>query len=68
MKEMALVTAVNVIAALLMLIPYLAVAFFPEFAATRVRAMPIWARLVCPAALAIPYLLVACGADVFRWG
>src|SRR5271166_4335120 len=65
---MALITPVNVIAALLTLVPYLAVAFFPDFAAARVRAMPIWARLACPAALAIPYLLVGCGTGVFRWG
>lgn len=65
---MALVTPVNVIAALLTLIPYLAVAFFPDSAVVRVRALPIWARLVCPAALSIPFLLVACGAGVFRWG
>ena len=25
-------------------------------------------RFACPAALGIPYLLVACGAGVFRWG
>jgi hypothetical protein len=68
MEEMALVTPVNVIAALLTLIPYLAVAFFPDSAVVRVRALPIWARLVCPAALSIPFLLVACGAGVFRWG
>jgi membrane protease YdiL (CAAX protease family) len=68
MKEMALITPANVIAALLTLVPYLVVAFFSDFAAARVRALPIWARLVCPAALAIPYLLVACGAGAFRWG
>jgi membrane protease YdiL (CAAX protease family) len=66
--EMALITPVNVIAALLTLVPYLAVAFFPDFAAARVRALPIWARLACPAALSIPYLLVASGAGMFRWG
>jgi membrane protease YdiL (CAAX protease family) len=68
MKEMALVTPANVIAALLTLVPYLAVAFFPDFAAARVRAFPVWTRFVCPAALSIPYLLVACGAGAFRWG
>jgi hypothetical protein len=68
MEEMALITPMNVVAALLTLVPYLAVAFFPDFAAARVRALPIWARFVCPAALSIPYLLVACGAGVFRWG
>jgi len=44
------------------------VAFFPDFAAARVRAFPVWTRFVCPAALSIPYLLVACGAGAFRWG
>jgi hypothetical protein len=68
MKAMAFVTLVNVIAALLTLVPYLVVAFFPDFAAARVRALPNWARVVVPAALSIPYLLVACGADVFHWG
>ena len=66
--EMALITPVNVIAALLTLVPYLAVAFFPDSAAARVRALPNWARLACPAALSIPYLLVASGAGMFRWG
>lgn len=65
---MALITPFNVIAALLILVPYLAVAFFPDAAAARVRALAIWVRLACPAALSIPYLLVACGAGVFRWG
>ena len=65
---MALVTPLNLIAALLALIPYLAVAFFPQLAAERVRAFPAWIRFAWPAALAIPYLLVACGAGVFGWG
>jgi membrane protease YdiL (CAAX protease family) len=65
---MALVTPLNLIAALLALVPYLAVAFFPQLAAERVRALPAWARFACPAALAIPYLLVALGAGGFRWG
>ncbi len=68
MEAMALVSPVNVIAALLTLFPYLAVAFFPDFAAARVRAWPNWARFAGPATLSIPYLLVACGAGVFGWG
>src|ERR1700677_2101540 len=68
MEKMALVTPVNVVAALLTLIPYLAVAFFPDAGTARVRVLPIWARIASPAALAIPYLMVACGAGVFRWG
>ncbi len=65
---MALITPVNVIAALLTLVPYLAVAFFSGSAAARVRAWPTLVRFACPAALCIPYLLVAFGAGVFRWG
>jgi len=68
MDEMALVTPLNLIAALLALIPYLAVAFFPQLAAERVRAFPAWMQFAWPAALAIPYLLVASGAGVFGWG
>ncbi len=65
---MRLVTPANLIAALLTLVPYLVAAFFPRAVATRVRTLPIWALLVCPAALCVPYALVACGAGVFRWG
>ena len=65
---MAFVTPANVIDALLTLIPYLAVAFFPDGVAARVPGWPIWSRFACPAALAIPYVLVACAAGVFRWG
>ena len=65
---MVLVTPANVVAALLTLVPYLAVAFFPGALAARVRALPIWARFVCPAVLCVPYVLVACGAGIFRWG
>ena len=65
---MQLVTPANLAAALLTLIPYLAVAFFPSAAAARVRALPMWAQLASPAALCIPYLLVACGAGIFHWG
>jgi hypothetical protein len=68
MDEMALVTPLNLIAALLALIPYLAVAFFPQLAAERVRAFPAWMQFAWPAALAIPYMLVASGAGVFGWG
>ncbi len=65
---MALITPVNVIAALLTLVPYLVVAFFSRSAAACVRAWPTWVRFACPVVLCIPYLLVACGAGVFRWG
>ena len=61
-------TPPNLIAALFTLIPFLAVAFFPQATAARVRRLPVWARLLCPAALCVPYILAACGGGVFRWG
>jgi hypothetical protein len=30
--------------------------------------LPVWAQLVSPAALCLPYVLVAYGGGVFRWG
>jgi membrane protease YdiL (CAAX protease family) len=68
MEAMALVTPLNLIAAVLTLAPYLAVAFSPSSSAARVHSWPVWTRIAVPAAFAIPYVLVACGAGVFRWG
>lgn len=68
MMKMALLTPANVAAALIALVAYLGVAFFPGAMAARVRAWPVWARMAWPAGLAIPYVLVAWGAGVFRWG
>jgi membrane protease YdiL (CAAX protease family) len=62
------VTPANIIAALLTLIPYLAVAFFPHTSAERVRALPSWALLSLPAALAIPYIIVASATGAFSAG
>lgn len=62
------ITIPNFAAALLTLLPYLAIAFFPRSAAAPVRAMPPWARLLCPAALCVPYALVTWPAGLFRWG
>jgi hypothetical protein len=67
MDGMALVTPVNLIAALVALVPYLAVAFFPEAVEKRTGALPLPARIWAPAMLCLPYLLVAWGAGVFRW-
>jgi len=62
-----LLTPLNDTAALFLLIPYLAVAFFPHVAGERARALPTWLRLTAPALLSIPYILVAFGSHVFRW-
>jgi uncharacterized protein len=66
MDWMHLFNPANIAAAALTLCPYLLVALFPQ-GVVRVRALPIWAQLLCPATLSIPYLLVACGAGIFRW-
>src|SRR5208337_4065629 len=63
---MHLFTPANLIASLLTLLPFLAVAFFPQAIAARVRILPVWAQLATPFVLCIPYVLVACGAGVFR--
>lgn len=63
----ALITPANLIAALLTLIPFLAVAFFPAAMASRVRALPVWAKIGLPALLCISYILVTNAAGDFRW-
>jgi membrane protease YdiL (CAAX protease family) len=63
-----MITPANSIAALLALVPFLAAAFFPQWAAGRARSLPLWAQLASPAVLCMPYLLVAVGGGIFRWG
>jgi membrane protease YdiL (CAAX protease family) len=63
-----LITAPNLVAALLTLIPYLAAAFFPSAACARIRKLPLSAQLACPSLLSIPYVLVTCAAGDFRLG
>ncbi|MGP8252275.1 MAG: type II CAAX prenyl endopeptidase Rce1 family protein [Terracidiphilus sp.] len=65
---MEFVTPLNVAAAAIALAPCLGVAFFGPAIRTRVRALPIWARIAAPALLSIPYALVAWGAGKFNWG
>jgi hypothetical protein len=66
-EALQFITAANVTAALLTLIPFLAVAFFPERSVKCVNALPLAAKLLTPALLCIPYLLVAAAAGVFHW-
>jgi CAAX protease family protein len=63
-----MITPANLLAALLTLLPFLAAAFFPTRISGCARALPRAARLLFPALLAIPYLLVACSAGTFQWG
>jgi membrane protease YdiL (CAAX protease family) len=68
MEVAAMITPANLIAALLTLAPFLVAAFFPRWATGRVRSLPMWAQLLSPAALCVPYLLVAIASGIFRWG
>lgn len=61
------ITAANVTAAVLVLAPYLSAAFFPNRASGLVRRLPLGPRVLLPALLSVPYLLVTCSAGEFRW-
>jgi len=63
-----MITPSNILAALLTLVPLLGTAFFPKEVAGRVSRLRLSLRLLCPAALCIPYVLVAGSAGLFRWG
>jgi hypothetical protein len=55
------------IAAVLTLAPLVAAAFFSRSLAAWVDRMPLPLRLLCPAALCVPYVLVAISQGIFRW-
>lgn len=61
-----MITPANLIAALLTLIPFLAVGFFPAAVAAQFDKLPARARLALPALFCVPYVLVACGASNFH--
>src|ERR1700679_1934199 len=58
---------VVVIAACLALTPLLAAAFFGERIANRAHTPPVWVRILRPAVLCVPYVLVSWASDSFRW-
>jgi membrane protease YdiL (CAAX protease family) len=62
-----MITPDNLIAALLNLIPFLAVGFFPQAVTAQVRKLPAWAQFALPILFCVPYVLVACAAGVFRF-
>ena len=55
------------IAAVLTLIPLLTAAFFSRGLVALVERLPLPTRLLCPAALCVPYVLVASSRGRFRW-
>ena len=62
-----MITPANVVAALLDLIPFLAVGFFPRAVTALISKLPTWAKLGLPALFCVPYVLVACSAGIFRF-
>jgi membrane protease YdiL (CAAX protease family) len=62
-----MITPANIVAALILLIPYLAVAFLPDAIAQRIRALPAAVQLAVPLLLCIPYVVVTVSAGSFRW-
>ena len=61
------ITAAYLTAAVLVLAPYLAAAFFQDQLTRIVRQLPTALRILLPAALSVEYLLVTCSAGDFRW-
>jgi hypothetical protein len=67
MELIRMITPANSIAALLLLVPFLAAAFFPQWFSRRVRSWPVLVQLLCPASLSAPYAMVASAAQAFHW-
>ncbi len=55
------------VAACLTLLPLLVVGFFGEWIVRQSRRLPTWLRVVRPAVLCLPYVLVSCAGGMFRW-
>jgi uncharacterized protein len=56
-----------VVAAALLLLPLLAMAFFGERIVRQAKRLPVWVKVVGPGLLCLPYVLVSCAGGVFRW-
>jgi uncharacterized protein len=66
-QALPFITVANVVAALLTLIPFFWVAFCPRTAAARVALFPLTAKLLGPALLCVPYILVTAVVGDFHW-
>jgi membrane protease YdiL (CAAX protease family) len=62
-----MLTPLNVVAAILTLVPFLAAAFFGDIFLPRLQTLPTTVRLLRPAILCVPYVLVTISAGNFRW-
>jgi membrane protease YdiL (CAAX protease family) len=63
-----MITPAITIAALLLLAPYLGSAFLARYLEDAAKPFPTAARLLSPALLCVPYLLVAYSSGTLRWG
>jgi uncharacterized protein len=61
------INAAVVIAAVLALVPFFMAAFWGQYASRWSERGPTWLRLVRPAVLCVPYVLVAGSAGIFSW-
>ena len=61
-------SAENIFAAVLLLIPLFTAGFYPSLLHRSAEVPPTFARILLSALLAIPYVLVACFAGIFRVG
>jgi membrane protease YdiL (CAAX protease family) len=59
--------AAIVVAGCLTLLPLLAVGFFGDWIVRQSKMLPTWARVVRPAVLCLPYVLVSSAGGMFRW-
>jgi uncharacterized protein len=62
-----MITPAIAVAALLTLIPYMAMAFFGARVTARTQRFPLWMQLFAPCVLCVPYALVAGSAGAFSW-
>ena len=56
-----------VVAACLTLLPLVAMGFWGEWVRRQSKKLPLWLRVVWPAALCLPYALVSSAWGIFRW-
>ena len=62
-----MVISATIFAAVLTVSPLFAAAFFPAWFGAAPRRLPPWAKILLPASLCLPYLLVSLSHGVFAW-
>jgi uncharacterized protein len=62
-----LLTPANIIAATLLLLPFLAAVFFPASVTNLIQSLSTTSRILIPASLCLPYILVSISSGNFSW-